>query len=112
MAGPSSDHQNRCAGRFDNPVPMRHAAVNGARRGPGAASCVRLRLREGAKRMSAGTAPTQRLKIGMYVPFSERQMQGETPGWADIMAMAQRAEAVGFDSLWVPDHLIQYYEGV
>lgn len=52
------------------------------------------------------------LKIGMYVPFSERQMQGATPGWADIMAMAQRAEAVGFDSLWVPDHLIQYYDGV
>ncbi len=59
--------------------------------------------------MAGEAAP---LKIGMYVPFSERQMQGATPGWADIMGMAQRAEAVGFDSLWVPDHLIQYYEGV
>jgi alkanesulfonate monooxygenase SsuD/methylene tetrahydromethanopterin reductase-like flavin-dependent oxidoreductase (luciferase family) len=62
--------------------------------------------------MSDGIAPAPRLKIGMYVPFSERQMEGETPRWADILAMAQRAEAVGFDSLWVPDHLIQYYEGV
>lgn len=62
--------------------------------------------------MSGESAPVQKLKIGMYVPFSERQMQGETPGWADILAMAQRAEAVGFDSLWVPDHLIQYYDGV
>jgi alkanesulfonate monooxygenase SsuD/methylene tetrahydromethanopterin reductase-like flavin-dependent oxidoreductase (luciferase family) len=59
--------------------------------------------------MSSGAAP---LKVGLYVPFSERQMAGKTPGWADIKAMAQRAEAVGFDSLWVPDHLIQVYEGV
>ncbi len=62
--------------------------------------------------MSGGAAPARGLKIGMYVPFSERQMQGATPRWADILAMARRAEAVGFDSLWVPDHLIQYYEGV
>ena len=62
--------------------------------------------------MSGGAAPARGLKVGMYVPFSERQMQGETPRWADILAMARRAEAVGFDSLWVPDHLIQYYEGV
>ncbi len=62
--------------------------------------------------MLGKTTPSSRLKIGMYVPFSERQMDGQTPGWADILAMAQRAEAVGFDSLWVPDHLIQYYDGV
>src|SRR3712207_6734882 len=67
--------------------------------------------REGAPRMSAGTAPSP-LKIGLYVPFSERQMEGRTPRWADILAMARRAEDVGFDSLWVPDHLIQSYEGV
>lgn len=62
--------------------------------------------------MMGEVTPLPRLKIGMYVPFSERQMDGETPRWADILAMAQRAEAVGFDSLWVPDHLIQYYDGV
>ena len=61
--------------------------------------------------MSAGTAPSP-LKIGLYVPFSERQLEGRTPRWADILAMARRAEDVGFDSLWVPDHLIQSYEGV
>lgn len=62
--------------------------------------------------MSGEITPAPRPKIGMYVPFSERQMHGQTPGWTDILAMARRAEAVGFDSLWVPDHLIQYYEGV
>ena len=59
--------------------------------------------------MSSGAAP---LKIGMYIPYSERQMQGKTPGWADIKAMAQRAEAIGFDSLWVPDHLLFRFEGI
>jgi alkanesulfonate monooxygenase SsuD/methylene tetrahydromethanopterin reductase-like flavin-dependent oxidoreductase (luciferase family) len=63
-------------------------------------------------RMSGEVVSAQGLKIGMYVPFSERQMDGETPRWADILAMAQRAEEAGFDSLWVPDHLIQYYDGV
>jgi probable F420-dependent oxidoreductase len=33
-------------------------------------------------------------------------MDGATPRWRDLLAMAQRAEAVGFDSLWLPDHLL------
>jgi alkanesulfonate monooxygenase SsuD/methylene tetrahydromethanopterin reductase-like flavin-dependent oxidoreductase (luciferase family) len=33
-------------------------------------------------------------------------MAGKTAGWADLLAFAQRAEALGFDSLWVPDHLL------
>jgi len=32
-------------------------------------------------------------------------MGGETPRWRDIVALGQLAEAVGFDSIWVPDHL-------
>src|SRR5262245_7636333 len=28
------------------------------------------------------------------------------PRWADIAAMARRAEEVGFDSLWLVDHLL------
>jgi alkanesulfonate monooxygenase SsuD/methylene tetrahydromethanopterin reductase-like flavin-dependent oxidoreductase (luciferase family) len=28
------------------------------------------------------------------------------PRWSDLKAMAECAEAVGFDSLWVPDHLM------
>jgi alkanesulfonate monooxygenase SsuD/methylene tetrahydromethanopterin reductase-like flavin-dependent oxidoreductase (luciferase family) len=33
-------------------------------------------------------------------------MDGKTPRWVDILAMARRAEEVGFDSVWVSDHLM------
>jgi alkanesulfonate monooxygenase SsuD/methylene tetrahydromethanopterin reductase-like flavin-dependent oxidoreductase (luciferase family) len=59
--------------------------------------------------MSAGAPP---LKIGVHLPFSERQMQGVTPGWRDIVGIAQRAEDVGFDSLWIADHLLFRFEGI
>src|SRR5438309_5106491 len=31
---------------------------------------------------------------------------GGTPRWADMKSIAQTAEDVGFDSLWVADHLL------
>lgn len=45
-------------------------------------------------------------KVGFFLPIVEGQMDGVTPRWADVVAMARRAEAVGFDSVWIPDHLI------
>ena len=33
-------------------------------------------------------------------------MAGVTPRWHDLKRMAQHAEAVGFDLVWVPDHMI------
>lgn len=38
-------------------------------------------------------------------------MAGETPHWEDILAMAQRAEALGYDSVWVPDHFLMHFAG-
>ena len=32
-------------------------------------------------------------------------MDGATPRWADIRAMAEEAERVGFDAVWVSDHV-------
>jgi len=32
-------------------------------------------------------------------------MDGRTPRWADILAMATTAEAIGFDAVWISDHL-------
>jgi probable F420-dependent oxidoreductase len=46
------------------------------------------------------------LKVGLFLPTYEREMESATPRWADIVSMAQRAEAIGFDSLWVADHLL------
>jgi alkanesulfonate monooxygenase SsuD/methylene tetrahydromethanopterin reductase-like flavin-dependent oxidoreductase (luciferase family) len=47
-----------------------------------------------------------RLKIGIDLLIAETTMAAETPGWADTRAMAQTIEAVGFDSIWVPDHFL------
>lgn len=46
------------------------------------------------------------LKVGIFLPIVEGQMDGVTPRWSDIQTMAHRAEEVGFDSVWIPDHLI------
>lgn len=47
------------------------------------------------------------VKIGLYINVAERMLEGgRSPGWADIRAMAQRAEQIGFDSVWIPDHLV------
>ena len=32
-------------------------------------------------------------------------MDGGTPRWADILAMATTAESIGFDAVWISDHL-------
>lgn len=45
------------------------------------------------------------LKVGINVPITENALAGKTAGWADLVSFAQQAEVVGFDSLWVPDHL-------
>ena len=46
------------------------------------------------------------LKIGLLLPHWEGALDGGTPTWADILAIARTAEAAGFDSLWVVDHLL------
>jgi alkanesulfonate monooxygenase SsuD/methylene tetrahydromethanopterin reductase-like flavin-dependent oxidoreductase (luciferase family) len=45
------------------------------------------------------------LKVGVtLVPFEG--MPAQAYRWANLVALAKRAEAVGFDSIWVPDHLL------
>jgi probable F420-dependent oxidoreductase len=43
--------------------------------------------------------------LGLNLPYVEGSMDGATPRWSDIEAMAQAAEAVGFDAVWVSDHV-------
>jgi len=52
------------------------------------------------------TRTARPLKVGVTLPISEGSVDGETPGWSEILALAQTAEAAGFDSVWVPDHMI------
>ena len=45
------------------------------------------------------------MRIGIQLPEAEREVR-----WSEYLAMAQAAEAVGFDSIWVGDHLL-YRDG-
>lgn len=54
----------------------------------------------------AVSRPRRPLKVGINLPTTEGSMAGQTPRWADLLALAERAETLGFDSLWVPDHLL------
>ena len=56
-------------------------------------------------------ARTRPLKVGAFIPVVEGEMDGGSPRGADILAMARMAEAVGFDSVWIPDHLLLHDEG-
>jgi alkanesulfonate monooxygenase SsuD/methylene tetrahydromethanopterin reductase-like flavin-dependent oxidoreductase (luciferase family) len=48
----------------------------------------------------------RRMQIGAIVQQAETALDGRTPRFRDIRELALAAEAVGFDSFWLPDHLI------
>ena len=46
------------------------------------------------------------MRIGLALPQYDYSVPGESPlRWATLLEHAQRAEALGFDSLWLSDHL-------
>ena len=57
----------------------------------------------------ATQASTRRPQIGLFLPVGETMLDGGTPRWADLLAMARLAEDVGFDSLWCADHLLMHF---
>jgi probable F420-dependent oxidoreductase len=48
----------------------------------------------------------RRMKIGTFARTGERNMDGNRVGFREIREWAVAAEAVGFDSFWLPDHFI------
>jgi alkanesulfonate monooxygenase SsuD/methylene tetrahydromethanopterin reductase-like flavin-dependent oxidoreductase (luciferase family) len=59
--------------------------------------------------VTTGSSATNRkrpLKVGLLLPIIEGLMAGETARWKDVLALARRAEELGFDSLWLSDHLL------
>ena len=50
--------------------------------------------------------PTRPLKVGYWLPETEFRRGPEVARWTELRALAKRAEAVGFDSLWVDDRLL------
>jgi probable F420-dependent oxidoreductase len=53
-----------------------------------------------------GQSAMRPLKVGIFLPFAEYMMGRQTPRWSDLATMTQRAEALGFDSVWLGDHLL------
>lgn len=54
----------------------------------------------------AGATPAAgALSIGLNLPYVEGSMDGATPRWTDIVAMARDAEAMNFAALWISDHV-------
>jgi alkanesulfonate monooxygenase SsuD/methylene tetrahydromethanopterin reductase-like flavin-dependent oxidoreductase (luciferase family) len=54
---------------------------------------------------------TRRVKVGLILPDTEREMGGATARWSDLVVMARMAEELGFDSIWNADHLIYRFPG-
>ncbi len=51
------------------------------------------------------------MKIGIELDTVEGSLEGRTPTFRDLQTMAQVAEQVGLDSLWLADHLIYRFPG-
>src|SRR3954451_22216569 len=49
---------------------------------------------------------TRPLQIGLFLPTFEGSLGGATPRWADVLALARRAEEIGVDALWLGDHFL------
>jgi alkanesulfonate monooxygenase SsuD/methylene tetrahydromethanopterin reductase-like flavin-dependent oxidoreductase (luciferase family) len=50
--------------------------------------------------------------LGSMMPTSDDGAIGRTPRFSDLVEIALKAEELGFDSLWVPDHFVYRYPGV
>lgn len=51
------------------------------------------------------------MKLGWMLPISEGELGGQTARFTELTAIARDAEQMGFDSLWVQDHLISRMVG-
>ena len=54
---------------------------------------------------------TRPLKVGYFVTAMAGGMRDGALGWAELRAMAERCEALGYDSFFIPDHLLFKTEG-
>ena len=45
-------------------------------------------------------------EIGLVLPLWDSFDDGSTSRWVDVRNLALRAEALGFDTVWIPDELL------
>lgn len=53
----------------------------------------------------------RQMSFGFMLPVREGTMGGETPRFSDHVSMSQLARDVGFEVLWIADHLTHPHEG-
>lgn len=53
--------------------------------------------------LGTGAKRSRPLAVGLIMPHWTGSLAGQTPRWADMLAVARAAEAAGFDSLWLID---------
>jgi alkanesulfonate monooxygenase SsuD/methylene tetrahydromethanopterin reductase-like flavin-dependent oxidoreductase (luciferase family) len=65
-------------------------------------------LRRGGEALDRRTHVTgnRPLAVGLLLPDHERQFDGGTARWRDLLEMARLGEGIGADSIWVTDHLL------
>ena len=59
-----------------------------------------------ARAHDAAMSPRRPLRVGFVLPSFAIPTSGPDLRWTQILAMARRAEAVGFDSIWTVDELV------
>ncbi len=60
----------------------------------------------GGASLAAAGQPPPAPRVGYFVGSIVNGMRDGALRWADLAAMARRAEEVGFASFWIPDHLL------
>ena len=51
------------------------------------------------------------MKLGFVVVLADTPDIGHQPRYAEVREVALRAEAAGFDSIWLYDHLLYHFPG-
>ncbi|HEY0069916.1 MAG TPA: LLM class flavin-dependent oxidoreductase [Chloroflexia bacterium] len=51
------------------------------------------------------------MKVGIILPLAEDEKQGRASSFEELRDRALQAEALGFDSIWLYDHLLHRFEG-
>jgi alkanesulfonate monooxygenase SsuD/methylene tetrahydromethanopterin reductase-like flavin-dependent oxidoreductase (luciferase family) len=46
------------------------------------------------------------LKVAFHLPSADLMLDGATPRWSDVLALARRAEAIGFDGVSIGEHFL------
>src|SRR5918992_1559598 len=67
-----------------------------------------LRIASGVTRGGNALVTDRRrpFEIGFLLMPIEDSARSTFPRWAEMLALVRRAEELGYDSVWIPDHLI------